>query len=44
MDFLRTSTEVAGRVLYYWMPAEIEKPAAFVKKSVQSVLQERLVR
>lgn len=44
MDFLRTSSEVAGRVLYYWMPAEIEKHAPLVKKSVQSVLQERLVR
>jgi len=44
MDFLRTSTEVAGRVLYYWMPSEIEKYAALVKKSVQAVLQERLVR
>lgn len=44
MEFLRSSTEVAGRILYYWMPAEIEKHAALVKKSVQSVLQERLVR
>jgi hypothetical protein len=44
MDFLRMSTEVAGRVLYYWMPAEMEKHSAIVKKSVQSVLQERFVR
>ncbi len=44
MDFLRMSTEVAGRVLYYWMPAELEKHSALVKKSVQSVLQERFVR
>ena len=44
MDFLRMSSEVAGRVLYYWMPAEMEKHARLVKKSVQSVLQERLVR
>ncbi|HRI62853.1 MAG TPA: hypothetical protein PK156_01410 [Polyangium sp.] len=44
MDFIRTSTEVAGRVLYYWMPAEIEKDSTLVKKSVQSVLQARLVR
>jgi hypothetical protein len=44
MDFIRMSTEVAGRVLYYWMPAEMEKDARLVKKSVQSVLQERLVR
>ncbi len=43
MDFLRMSTEVAGRVLYYWMPAELEKHSTLVKKSVQSVLQERLV-
>jgi hypothetical protein len=44
MDFIRTSTEAAGRVLYYWMPAEIEKHSSLVKKSVQSVLQERLAR
>jgi hypothetical protein len=44
MDFLRSSTEVAGRILYYWMPSELEKHAKLVKKSVQSVLQERLGR
>lgn len=44
MNFLRMSTETAGRVLYYWLPAEIEKHATVVKKSVQSVLQERLAR
>ncbi len=44
MDFIRTSTEVAGRVLYYWLPSEIEKDSTLVKKSVQSVLQARLVR
>lgn len=43
MDFLRTSTEVAGRILYYWLPAELEKHSTLVKKSVHSVLQERLV-
>lgn len=43
MDFVRQSSEVAGRVLYYWMPTEIEKHASLVKKSVQSVLQTRFV-
>jgi hypothetical protein len=42
MSFVRTSTEASGRVLYFWMPAEIEKNSALVKKSVQSVLIERL--
>lgn len=44
MDFLRMSSEVAGRVLYYWMPAELEKHSTVVKKSVHSVLQERFLR
>jgi len=42
MSFVRSSVEASGRVLYFWMPKEIEKNVRIVKKSVQSVLQERL--
>lgn len=42
MSFVRSSAEASGRVLYFWMPAEIEKNSGIVKKSVQSVLLERL--
>lgn len=43
MTFVRSSTEALGRVLYYWMPEELEPSADLVARSVRSALASRLV-
>ena len=40
--FLRSSTEALGRVLFYWIPEEIQKDADAVGRSVRSALTSRL--